>query len=193
MLWNEGKVVNNNFTNLALPARSPGYNAIKACNSGTQVMIHTANADSMANARWFYDGIRAKGVQLGRHRAVVLLHLARHAVEPAQRHRRHEVPLRQAGRHRRDGVPVHQANADSRANVDRRLGAVLRLHRDLGRARRQHVHGRAEHGPQRRRRSASSTGNRPGTRSPATAGTRPTSTAPATTGTTWRSSTGPAS
>ena len=61
MLWNDGKVVNNDFTNLSLLLKS-GYNATKACNSGTQVIIHTADADSDANARWFYDGIKAKGV-----------------------------------------------------------------------------------------------------------------------------------
>ncbi|WP_328916148.1 MULTISPECIES: glycoside hydrolase family 53 protein [unclassified Streptomyces] len=61
MLWNDGKVVNNDFTNLSLLLKS-GYNATKACNSATQVIIHTADADSDANARWFYDGIKAKGV-----------------------------------------------------------------------------------------------------------------------------------
>jgi arabinogalactan endo-1,4-beta-galactosidase len=61
MLWNDGKVVNSNFTNLSLLLKA-GYNATKACNSGTQVIIHTADADSDANARWFYDGITAKGV-----------------------------------------------------------------------------------------------------------------------------------
>ena len=61
MLWNDGKVVNNDFSNLSLLLKA-GYNATKACNSSTQVMIHTADADSDANARWFYDGIRAKGV-----------------------------------------------------------------------------------------------------------------------------------
>jgi arabinogalactan endo-1,4-beta-galactosidase len=61
MLWNDGKVVSNDFTNLSLLLKS-GYNATKACNSGTQVIIHTADADSDANARWFYDGITAKGV-----------------------------------------------------------------------------------------------------------------------------------
>ncbi|HEY9523808.1 MAG TPA: glycosyl hydrolase 53 family protein [Thermopolyspora sp.] len=61
MLWNDGKVINNDFTNLSLLLKA-GYNATKACNSGTQVIIHTADADSDANARWFYDGIRAKGV-----------------------------------------------------------------------------------------------------------------------------------
>nr|WP_243876189.1 glycosyl hydrolase 53 family protein [Streptomyces sp. 846.5] len=61
MLWNDGKVVNSDFTNLSLLLKS-GYNATKACNSGTQVVIHTADADSDTNARWFYDGIKAKGV-----------------------------------------------------------------------------------------------------------------------------------
>lgn len=61
MLWNDGKVISNDFTNLSLLLKS-GYNAVKACNSGTQVIIHTADADSDANARWFYDGIKAKGV-----------------------------------------------------------------------------------------------------------------------------------
>ena len=61
MLWNEGKVVNNSFTNLGLLLKS-GYNAVKACNSATKVIIHVADADSMSNARWFYDGIKAQGV-----------------------------------------------------------------------------------------------------------------------------------
>ena len=61
MLWNDGKVVSNNFTNLGLLLKS-GYNATKACNSATQVIIHTANSDSDAHARWFYDGIRSQGV-----------------------------------------------------------------------------------------------------------------------------------
>ncbi len=62
MLWNDGKVINNDFTNLSLLLKA-GYNATKACNGGTQVIIHTANSDSGSNARWFYDGIRAQGVQ----------------------------------------------------------------------------------------------------------------------------------
>lgn len=61
MLWDDGKVINNDFTNLSLLLKA-GYNATKACNSGTQVIIHTADADSDAHARWFYDGIKAKGV-----------------------------------------------------------------------------------------------------------------------------------
>jgi arabinogalactan endo-1,4-beta-galactosidase len=62
MLWPDGQVVNNNFTNLGLLLKA-GYNATKACNSGTQVVIHTALAESMSSARWFYDGIRGQGVQ----------------------------------------------------------------------------------------------------------------------------------
>ena len=61
MLWNDGKVVNNNFTNLGLLLKQ-GYRATKDCNAATQVIIHTADADSDANARWFYDGITAQGV-----------------------------------------------------------------------------------------------------------------------------------
>jgi arabinogalactan endo-1,4-beta-galactosidase len=61
MLWDDGRVINDNFTNLGLLLKA-GYNATKDCNAGTQVIIHTANADSGANARWFYDGIRAQGV-----------------------------------------------------------------------------------------------------------------------------------
>ncbi|GAB7052960.1 glycoside hydrolase family 53 protein [Catenuloplanes indicus] len=61
MLWNDGRIVNNDFGPLATLLKS-GYNAVKACNAGTQVLIHTANSDSLANARWFYDGIRAAGV-----------------------------------------------------------------------------------------------------------------------------------
>lgn len=61
MLWNDGKVVDNDFTDLSLLLKS-GYNATKACSSGTRVVIHTADADSDAHARWFYDGIKAKGV-----------------------------------------------------------------------------------------------------------------------------------
>jgi arabinogalactan endo-1,4-beta-galactosidase len=62
MLWPQGKVTNNNFAPLASLLKQ-GYTATKACNGGTQVMIHTADADSDANARWFYDGIKAQGVQ----------------------------------------------------------------------------------------------------------------------------------
>lgn len=61
MLWDDGKVINNDFTNLSLLLKA-GYSATKACDGGTKVIIHTADADSDAHARWFYDGIAAKGV-----------------------------------------------------------------------------------------------------------------------------------
>ncbi|BBH68132.1 arabinogalactan endo-beta-1,4-galactanase [Actinoplanes sp. OR16] len=61
MLWPVGQVSNSNFAPLASLLKQ-GYNATKACNSSTQVMIHTANSDSLTNARWFYDGIKAAGV-----------------------------------------------------------------------------------------------------------------------------------
>ena len=60
MLWEEGRVVNSNFYNLGLLLKA-GYNATKACNSSTQVVIHTARVES--GARWFYDGLRAQGVR----------------------------------------------------------------------------------------------------------------------------------
>lgn len=61
MLWNDGKIVNDDFTNLARLLKA-GYNAVKACNASTQVLIHTSHGGNMGNARWFYDGIKAKGV-----------------------------------------------------------------------------------------------------------------------------------
>jgi arabinogalactan endo-1,4-beta-galactosidase len=60
MLWNDGRIVNNNFYNLGLLLKA-GYNATKACDSSTQVIVHVARVES--GARWFYDGIRAQGVQ----------------------------------------------------------------------------------------------------------------------------------
>jgi arabinogalactan endo-1,4-beta-galactosidase len=60
MLWEEGRVRNGSYANLALLLKA-GYNATKACNSATKVIIHTANVES--GARGFYDGIRAQGVQ----------------------------------------------------------------------------------------------------------------------------------
>jgi arabinogalactan endo-1,4-beta-galactosidase len=60
MLWDDGRVVSGNYYNLGLLLKA-GYNATKACNSTTQVVIHTANIES--GARAFYDGIRGQGVQ----------------------------------------------------------------------------------------------------------------------------------
>jgi arabinogalactan endo-1,4-beta-galactosidase len=62
MLWPQGQVVNNDFAPLASLLKK-GYQAVKDCNRGTQVLIHTADADNVANAHWFYDGIAAQGVK----------------------------------------------------------------------------------------------------------------------------------
>lgn len=61
MLWDEGKIISNNFTNLSLLVKQ-GYNAIKACNPGTQVILHIDRGGDNAAARWWYDGMLAKGV-----------------------------------------------------------------------------------------------------------------------------------
>jgi arabinogalactan endo-1,4-beta-galactosidase len=61
MLFDEGKIVNNDFTNLSLLVKQ-GYNAIKACNAATQVVLHTDRGGDNATARWWYDGMQAKGV-----------------------------------------------------------------------------------------------------------------------------------
>jgi arabinogalactan endo-1,4-beta-galactosidase len=61
MLFEEGRINNNDFTNLSLLVKQ-GYNAIKACNSATQVVLHTDRGGDNATARWWYDGMKAKGV-----------------------------------------------------------------------------------------------------------------------------------
>ncbi len=172
MLWNDGKVINNNFTNLSLLLKA-GYNATKACNSATQVIIHTADADSDANARWFYDGITAKGVDVGHHRPVVLLHLARHAGQPVQRrHRRarrgtasRSSSPRPRTRSPRPTPTAPATRSTARAPATPRPGPV----------RAQRVHGRTEHGEGRRRHRRLLLGADLVSRSPATAGTPPTS------------------
>ena len=62
MLWNEGKIVNNDFAPVSSLIKQ-GYNAVKACNSSTQVMLHTDRGGDNAAARWWYDGVKAQGVQ----------------------------------------------------------------------------------------------------------------------------------
>ena len=58
---NDGKIVNNNFTNLSLLLKA-GYNAVKACNSGTQVILHIDKGGNNSTSRWWFDGVKAKGV-----------------------------------------------------------------------------------------------------------------------------------
>lgn len=62
LLWETGKILNNDFTNLSLLLKQ-GYKAVKDCNSSTQVIIHTAYVESQTSVRWFYDGLQAKGVE----------------------------------------------------------------------------------------------------------------------------------
>lgn len=62
LLWENGRISNNNFANAASLLKQ-GYNAVKACNSSTQVMLHIDKGGDNAAARWWYDGVKAQGVQ----------------------------------------------------------------------------------------------------------------------------------
>jgi len=62
MLWPEGQITNNNFANLATLLKS-AYNAVKACSSSIQVAIHIDKGGDNSTSRWFFDGIKAQGVQ----------------------------------------------------------------------------------------------------------------------------------
>ena len=61
LLWEEGRISNNNFTNAAALVKE-GYNAVKACDSSILVMLHTDRGGDNAGARWWYDGMQAQGV-----------------------------------------------------------------------------------------------------------------------------------
>jgi arabinogalactan endo-1,4-beta-galactosidase len=163
MLWPRGQVVNSNFAPLAAPLKQ-GYNATKACNSSTQVLIHTANSDSQANARWFYDGIRAAGVTWD------VTALSYYCMWHGTLTNLYNVITDMRTRYGKPVVIVETAYQFTRPSNS----AGCRTP------------------PATPAPSASSTGNPPGTPSAATAGTRQTSTAPVTAGTTWPSSTGPA-
>lgn len=65
MLWPVGAVgattVNgNNFTQITGLINS-GYNAVKAVNSSTQVVIHIAGISNLSDFEWFFDGLAASG------------------------------------------------------------------------------------------------------------------------------------
>jgi arabinogalactan endo-1,4-beta-galactosidase len=62
MLWPDGKIVANDFTNLSLLLKS-GYRAVKDCSSAIQAIIHIAEAGKNLEARWFFDGIKEHGVE----------------------------------------------------------------------------------------------------------------------------------
>ena len=62
MLWEEGRINNNNFANVSALIKE-GYNAVKACNASTQVMLHIDRGGDNAASRWWYDGVIGQGVQ----------------------------------------------------------------------------------------------------------------------------------
>lgn len=61
MLWEQGRA-SVNMKNFAWLVNS-GYNAIKAVNSGTKVIVHLSNANDNAMYRWMFDGLRANGAK----------------------------------------------------------------------------------------------------------------------------------
>lgn len=60
-LWEEGRIVENNFENAAALLKG-GYNAVKACESSIQVMLHIDRGGDNGTSRWWYDGMQAQGV-----------------------------------------------------------------------------------------------------------------------------------
>ena len=170
MLWNDGKVVNNDFTNLSLLLKA-GYNATKACNGGTQVIIHTANADSIAHARWFYDGIKAKGVQWD------ITALSYYCMWHGTLANLYNVITDVRSRYGKPVILAETAYPFTAANADNEANAINGVEPCAGHQATWAARPPSSPGcrtpPATPARSASSTGSRPGTPSPATAGTRP--------------------
>lgn len=61
MLWPEGKIVGNDFTNISLLLKA-GYQAVKTCNPATLVAVHIDRGGDNTQARWFFDGLSAHEV-----------------------------------------------------------------------------------------------------------------------------------
>lgn len=61
MLWPDGKASTNmgNFAKLI----NSGYNAVKAVDSTTQVIIHLSNGHDDALYRWMFDGLKSNGAK----------------------------------------------------------------------------------------------------------------------------------
>lgn len=59
MLWPEGKA-SVNMKNFAWLINS-GYDAVKAVNSSSKVIIHLANCENNSLYRWMFDGLKANG------------------------------------------------------------------------------------------------------------------------------------
>lgn len=61
MLWPDGKA-SVNMKNFAWLINS-GYDAVKAVNSSTKVIVHLANCEDNALYRWMFDGLKANGAK----------------------------------------------------------------------------------------------------------------------------------
>ena len=59
MLWPDGKA-SVNMKNFAWLINS-GYDAVKAVNSSTKVIVHLANCENNSLYRWMFDGLKANG------------------------------------------------------------------------------------------------------------------------------------
>ncbi|WP_229072923.1 glycosyl hydrolase 53 family protein [Actinoplanes sp. DH11] len=62
MLWPAGQVVNSDFGPVTRLLNA-GYDATKACDRSTKVLVHTALAGDLGAAHWFYDGITSAGAK----------------------------------------------------------------------------------------------------------------------------------
>ncbi|WFC15890.1 glycosyl hydrolase 53 family protein [Aeromonas salmonicida] len=61
MLWDDGKA-SANMRNFAWLINS-GYDAVKAVNKSTKVIVHLANCENNALYRWMFDGLKANGAK----------------------------------------------------------------------------------------------------------------------------------
>ena len=61
MLWDDGKA-SVNMKNFAWLVNC-GYNAVKAVNSSSKVIVHLSNAHDNALYRWLFDGLKANGAK----------------------------------------------------------------------------------------------------------------------------------
>ncbi|WP_219590106.1 glycoside hydrolase family 53 protein [Aeromonas salmonicida] len=61
MLWDDGKA-SANMRNFAWLINS-GYDAVKAVNKSTKVIVHLANCENNALYRWMFDGLKTNGAK----------------------------------------------------------------------------------------------------------------------------------
>ena len=103
-LWPDGRASFSLERTAVLVAA--GAAAARAASPASLVMIHVAATDTAA-VRWLLDGLAARGVPLGRDRALVLLDVARGSGPPAATSGRCRNPLRAPRRDRRNRRAVH--------------------------------------------------------------------------------------